>query len=338
VTLLDLDSRRWRDFVESQSSARIFHHPEWARLLADCYGYPARAVALIERGGAVTAGMPVLDVSGRIGSRRWVSLPFTDSCPVVADDSSQEVIDALLDLSKAAKLDVLELRGPLPTHAAVQSHAAFVRHELALARESHVIWDGFRKNHRRSVRDAEKAGVRIVRGSSAADLEIFYRLHLRTRRRLGVPIQPRRFFALLFERIIQRGLGFVLIAYAGSVPVAAAIFTAWNGTVTYKYGARDERFPKLDASHLIFWTAIQRACDEGHRTFDFGRSDVEQISLRAFKSGWGAREEPLAYSWIARSPIRPSTNRLEKVMGVVIRNSTPWLCRAIGEALYKYAA
>jgi CelD/BcsL family acetyltransferase involved in cellulose biosynthesis len=338
VTLLDLYSPRWRDFVESQSSARVFHHPEWAGLLADCYGYPARAVALIERGGAVTAGMPVLDVSGRIGSRRWVSLPFTDSCPVVADDSSEEVVDALLDLSKAAKLDVLELRGPLPTHAALQSNAAFVTHELPLTGDPRAVWEGFRKNHRRSVRDAEKAGVRIVRGSSASDLDIFYRLHLRTRRRLGVPIQPHRFFALLLERIIQRGLGFMLIAYAGSVPVAAAIFTAWNGTVTYKYGARDERVPKLDASHLIFWTAIQRGHEEGYHTFDFGRSNVEQTSLRAFKSGWGAREQPLAYSWIARSPIRPSSGRLERAVGVVIRNSSPWLCRAIGEALYRYAA
>jgi CelD/BcsL family acetyltransferase involved in cellulose biosynthesis len=338
VTLLDLDSPRWRDFVESQPSARIFHHPEWARLLADCYGYPARAVALTMRGGAVTAGLPVIDVSGRIGGRRWVSLPFTDSCPLVADESSSDVVAALLDISHAAKLDVLELRGPLPAHAAVQSSAAFVVHDLALTDDPRATWAGFRKNHRRSVRDAEKAGVRIVQGSSAADLDIFYRLHLRTRRRLGVPIQPRRFFRLLFERIIQPGLGFVLIAYADSVPVAAAIFTAWNGTVTYKYGARDERFPKLDASHLIFWTAIQRACEEGHRTFDFGRSDLQQTSLRAFKSGWGAHEEQLAYSWIARSPIRPSTNRLEKVMGVLIRNSTPWLCRALGEALYKYAA
>jgi len=338
VTLLDLDSPRWRDFVASQPSARIFHHPEWARLLADCYGYPARAIALTMRGAAVTAGLPVIDVSGRIGGRRWVSLPFTDSCPLIADDSSDDLVAALRDVARDARLDVLELRGPLPTHAAVQSHTAFVRHELPLSLESRVMWEGFRKNHRRSVRDAEKAGVRIVRGSSAADLDIFYRLHLRTRRRLGVPIQPRRFFALLLERIIQRGLGFMLIAYAESVPVAAAIFTAWNGTVTYKYGARDERFPKLDASHLIFWTAIQCASDEGHRTFDFGRSDLQQTNLRAFKSGWGAHEEQLAYSWIARSPIRPSTNRLEKVMGVVIRNSTPWVCRAIGEALYKYAA
>ena len=338
MTLLDLDSPRWRDFVESQPSARIFHHPEWARLLADCYGYPARAVALSMRGGAVTAGMPVIDVSGRIGSRRWVSLPFTDSCPVVADGSSDDLVGALLDLSTAAKLDVLELRGPLPDHAAVQSNAAFVMHELALAGDSRAVWDGFRKNHRRSVRDAEKAGVRIVRGSSTEDLDIFYRLHLRTRRRLGVPIQPRRFFALLFERIIQPGLGFVLIAYAETAPVAAAIFTTWNGTVTYKYGARDERHPRLDASHLIFWTAIQGASDEGHHTFDFGRSDLEQTSLRSFKNGWGAREEPLGYSWIARSPIRPSSGRLERAVGVVIRNSSPWLCRAIGEALYRYAA
>ena len=337
MTLFELNAPRWRDFVECQPGASIFHHPEWTRLVAECYGYTARAVTLNERDGAIAAGLPMIDVSGPVGGRRWVSLPFTDACPLLTDGRS-DVVPALVDLARSARLDVLELRGPLPAHPAVESYSAFVRHELALSADTKATWERFRKNHRRSVRDAEKAGVQVVRGSSTSDLDIFYTLHLRTRRRLGVPVQPRRFFALLHERIIRRGLGFVLTAYTGSIPVAAAVFTAWNGTVTYKFGARDERFAKLDASHLLFWTAIRWASDEGYHTFDFGRSDVDQTSLRSFKSGWGAREEPLSYSRIARSPRRPSSGRLEKAVSVAIRHSSPWVCRAIGEVLYKYSA
>ena len=88
--------------------------------------------------------------------------------------------------------------------------------------------------------------MRVVRGESAADVETFYRLHLQTRRRLGVPVQPRRFFALLLERVIRTGLGFVLTAHRDNVPVAGALFCAWNGTVMCKYSARADGFTKID--------------------------------------------------------------------------------------------
>jgi len=188
------------------------------------------------------------------------------------------------------------------------------------------------------VRIAQKAGVRIVRGASERDLEVFYALHLRTRRRLGVPIQPRRFFRLLLGRIIRAELGFVLTAYSGEIPVAAAIFGSWNGTLLYKYSARDERYAKLDANYLLLWTAIEWAAEHGFHTFDLGRSDVGQVPLREFKDGWGASEETLAYSRIARAPTKSSSSgRAQGALGVVIRNSSPWLCRAVGELLYRYA-
>jgi CelD/BcsL family acetyltransferase involved in cellulose biosynthesis len=337
MMMLSLDDPRWRDFVESRADASIFHHPAWAKLLADCYGYRAMAVGLADRGGALTAGLPVIDVSGPLGGRRWVSLPFTDACPVLTDDRSAETVAALLEVSRSARLDVLELRGALPEHPAVQRHAAFVRHTLSLTADPGVTWERLRKNHRRSVHDAERAGIRIERGTSAKDLEIFYGLHLRTRRRLGVPIQPRRFFRLLLERVIEPGLGFVLTAYAGPVPVASSIFSSWNGTVTYKYGARDERLTRLDANQLLFWTAIRWASEVGHHTFDLGRSNVEQASLRSFKTGWGAREEPLAYSRISRSPVRTHSSGFENAMSLIIRNSGPWVCRTVGELFYRYA-
>jgi CelD/BcsL family acetyltransferase involved in cellulose biosynthesis len=153
-----------------------------------------------------------------------------------------------------------------------------------------------------------------------------------------VPIQPRRFFRLLRERILGPGLGFVLTAQSGDTPVASAIFGTWNGTVIYKYGARDERFSRLGANHLLFWTAIQSAIEGGHRTFDFGRSDEAQVSLRSFKDGWGARESSLAYSSITTARLEPSSRGLEDAMALLIRHSSPWVCRAVGELFYRYSA
>ena len=155
-----------------------------------------------------------------------------------------------------------------------------------------------------------------------------------TRRRLGVPIQPRRFFRLLRERLLGTGLAFVVSAYRGDVAVASAVFSAWNGTLVFKYGARDDRWARLGANHLLMWSAIRWAAENGCHTVDLGRSALGQPELRRFKSGWGAREEPLAYTWIGNAP-RPGGSRpFEAALAVLIRNSSPWVCRAMGELFY----
>ena len=335
MNLVEIGDPGWNDFAASHPDATLFHHPAWVGLLADCYGYRALAVTIPGHGAPVIAGAPVMEVASPLGRRRWVSLPFTDHCPPLGGGA--DLVTALTELGRSRALDGIEVRAPLTPGDHVHWTSAHVRHELALTTDHPRIWAGFNKNHRRNVRIAERGGVRIVRGSSADDLEVFYKLHLRTRRRLGVPIQPRRFFRLLLDRVLAPGLGFILTAYSGEVPVASAVFGSHNGTLIYKYSARDERYAKLDANYLLLWSAIQWGCESGHRVFDLGRSDLDQPLLRGFKDGWGAREEPLSYAWIARAPVKTRARRLDGAMGVVIRNSSPWLCRAVGELFYKYA-
>jgi hypothetical protein len=334
MNVLELGDERWRDFVSSRADATIFHHPAWAQLLADCYGYPAKVLALTDDGRGVLAGLPVIDVTLPFGRRRWMSLPFTDHCPPL--NSGHDLVPGLRDVARSFKVDSVQIRAPLPADAGVQADATFVRHDLSLGPDVAATWKKLRRNHRRSIADAEEAGTRIVQGNTSEDLDVFYRIHLQTRRRLGVPVQPRRFFRLFLERIIRPGLGFILTAYLGDRPAAAAVFCAWNGTLMCKYSGRADGFTRLDAIHLLFWHAIRSGSTESH-TFDLGRSGIEQAQLRSFKVGWGAQESPLSYSWIARSPIRPSSHRAQDALGVIIRNSKPWLCRATGELLYRYA-
>lgn len=337
MTSLELTDRAWTDFAASHPNATLFHHPAWAAMLAECYGFRATVVALPNHGAAVVAGAPLIEVTSPLGRRRLVSLPFTDHCPPLGVEGSDDLVRALMELGHRRAVDGIEVRAPLGPSDGVQWTSAHVRHDLDLLPGAERVWARFNKNHRRNARIAEKAGVRIVRGSAPDDLETFYRLHLRTRRRLGVPIQPRRFFRLLQERLLAPGLAFILTAYSGDVPVASAIFGSHNRTLIYKYSARDERYAKLDANYLLLWHAIRWGCETGHRTFDLGRSDLDQPLLRGFKDGWGAREEPLSYAWIARSPLRTRPRRLDGALGMVIRNSSPMLCRAVGEFFYKYA-
>jgi CelD/BcsL family acetyltransferase involved in cellulose biosynthesis len=122
----------------------------------------------------------------------------------------------------------------------------------------------------------------------------------------------------------------------GDTTVAGAFFLAWNGTLIYKYGASDERFRAPRPNHAIFAEAIRWGCENGFHTLDLGRSDVEQPGLRAFKAGWGAIEEPLVYSRLGGAGGRRTPT--PGAVAALIKRSPPWVCRALGEVFYRFAA
>jgi CelD/BcsL family acetyltransferase involved in cellulose biosynthesis len=338
MIILDLDDQRWSEFVRSCPDASPFHHPAWIGLLSECYRYRPLVLALTDDAGQITAGLPIMDVSGPLTARRWISLPFTDYCPVLTKGQSlADVGNALVGVTQSHRLTMFELRAALPKQRCLYTRTAAVRHTLALSLDPSTVYSRFTKMHQRNIRKAERAGVRIEHGRSAADVQTFYRMHLLTRQRLGVPIQPRRFFHLLAHHIVESGLGFVLSAQLNHVPVAAAIFLAWNGVLIYKYGASDPRFWEYRPNNLLFWEAIKWGCENGYGAMDWGRTDLDDSGLRQFKNGWGAEEEPLIYSVIANAPLKRTSNRLKQVMGVVIRRSPLWVCRGIGELFYRYA-
>ena len=341
LTVLELTDPRWAEFVARQPSATPFHHPDWGALIADCYGFRAFAVATGDATGQIRAGLPVIEVRHLLREPKWVSLPFTDYClPLIqAPQEETDLVAALRQASKAAGVRRVEIRAPVAGASSV-NRTAF-RHVIALEGDSAAVYAGFRPSVRRKIRQARGRGVTIRRAERPEDLmDTFYQLHLRTRRRFGVPIQPRRFFRMLWESMICTGLGSVLIAEASCRPVAAEVFLSWNGTTISKFSASDERAWSLRANNLITWHVIKTACEQGCRWFDFGRTDAGNEGLRVFKQSWGAAEEPLVYVTLGvRSEPTPARDSVaDHVLASAIRHSPSVLCRAAGEALYRYAA
>jgi len=337
---LEVTDARWIDFVLGHAQATAFHHPAWAQLLAECYGYRAFALALKDDSGQIVAGLPVMEVQGPLGGRRWVSLPFTDCCPPLLKDSADlPALTAALIRQREDGIKTLEVRSPLPQEQQVYFHSDAVMHTLGLSPDPNAVFRKFKKTRvQQCIVKSERGGVTVRHGESLKGMQVFYSLQLRARRRLGTPVQPRRYFELLWQRLIEPELGFLLLAYKDRIPIAGALFLAWNGTVIYKHSASDPAYWHLRPNNLLLWTAIKWGCENGYHTFDFGRTDLDDEGLRNFKNGWGTQEEPLVYSVIADRPPRPSVGRVSRWMRAVIRRSPPVVCRVLGELFYKYAA
>jgi len=340
-TTAELTDPRWEKFVAGHPLATPFHHPDWVRLVAGCYGFRSFAVTVSDEAGEVRAGLPVVEVRHFRGGPRWVTLPFTDYCaPLVSDPQEEaDLVRALEQASKAAGVRRVEVRAPL-AGGSVLGPTAY-RHVISLEDGPEAVYKRFRRTARQQVRQSEEKGVTVRRATRPEDItEIFYGLHVRNRRRLGVPVQPRRFFRMLWDSVVGTGLGLVFIAEVAGKPVAAHVCLAWNGVMTDKFSASDDAAWSLRPNHLIIWQALQAACEMGCQSFDFGRTDADNEGLRVFKKTLGAVEEPLVYGTLGAEPETATSHEgmIGQLLGTVIRRGPLVVCRAAGEALYRYAA
>jgi CelD/BcsL family acetyltransferase involved in cellulose biosynthesis len=340
LAFLATEDDRWLEFVRQHPAALPFHHPAWSKVLSETYGYPSFVLAIADERGVVRGGMPVMEIRSRFRSARWVSLPFTDRCPPLAtDDATTARLVELADRARERNIARLEFHADLPGPS-VHREARGVVHLLSLSPDPEVIFRGFSRSQTgRNVRKAERSGLELRRADRIEDLtESFYQLHLRTRKRLGLPIQPRRFFEVLWRRMIEPGWGFVLLAYRERTPIAGAVFLTAGRTVVYKFGASERSSWPLRPNNLIFWAAIRWSCENEFVTFDLGRSEFENHGLREFKSGWGAVEEPLIYGTLGMQPPRVGRFVGTSLLPPLIRKGPLWLCRVIGEVGYRHAA
>src|SRR5207302_10335831 len=120
------------------------------------------------------AGLPLLEVRGPLGGRRWISLPFTDLCPPLGP--SEHLLPALDVARRAAGVARFEVRAPL---AGVPGQVEAVRHALALGPDVDAV---FRRFHKSLVqRNIRRAGPEGVTGRlAAADAvlaDVLSRLH-----------------------------------------------------------------------------------------------------------------------------------------------------------------
>lgn len=337
TALLATDDPRWASFVSGHPDALPFHTPSWSATLADAYGFDGSVLVALEPTGTVVGGLPFMEVRDPLRRRRWVALPFTDRCPPLLAHPGAATVLAENLASAAAEAGVtrVQTRAALPGWT---KDAVATMHELDLAPGPEKLLKSFSSAARRNVRKAQREGV-VVRPAQTEEelVDVYYALHLRTRHRLGVPIQPRRFFRSLWRTMLEPGHGQLLLAVADGTPIAGAVFLHAGSTVVYKYGASDERAWHLRANNLIFAEAISGAAESGHASMDFGRSDFADAGLRAFKVGLGAVEGPLDYSVPpGAAPIgAPQGGRF---LTSVIQRAPAGVCRAIGESLYRYAA
>jgi hypothetical protein len=282
----------WDALVLSHPESNAFHSSAWASVLSKSYGHKPLYFQVVRR-GVTRALIPLMEISSRFTGRRGVCLPFSDFCGPLffGDPETSEILEKLLAIACERNWKYFEIRDRFASIPSLQ----FFGHKLNLRKSRETLFAGCSSSVRRAIRKAEKSGLTASKSQSWEAVRDFYRLHVQTRRRHGVPPQPIAFFRNIFTEMIEPGLGFVVRATLNSRCVAAAIFLQFGRTAIYKFGASALALQRFRGNNLVMWEGIRLLARSNSEVLSFGRTSLSNESLRHFKLGWGTAEEIINY-------------------------------------------
>jgi Acetyltransferase (GNAT) domain len=288
----------WDQTVSKHPEVNIFHSRAWARVLSRTYQH--KPVYLrISRAGRLTAVVPIMEIDSRVTGRRGVALPFSDFCQPLRFESLERafLIETFRSISVARNWRYFEVRGFQELRGTAVSHVAFLTHTLSLSGGPEECLKRFSSPNRRAIRKAQRTpGLTSELSRTRDSMLDFYQLHVRTRRRHGLPPQPQSFFLNIFDEVIKPGRGFIALARWKARPIAAAVFFHFSTQALFKFGASDEKYQGLRANNLVMWKGIEAlAQDGGLATLNLGRTSLGDEGLRRFKLGWGSSEDKIEY-------------------------------------------
>ena len=329
----------WDELLLTNSDYSFFHSSSWARVLCESYNYKPLYFTSIDN-GKLSALIPVMEVRSSLTGRRGVSLPFTDYCQPIALDKShfQEIIDELIAYGKKAKWKYIEWRGG-ESYFQDKIHSSFYYgHTLDLTQNEQEFLSSFRSSTKRNIKKAIKEGVAIEICNSLESIKKFYRLNCITRKHHGLPPQPYYFFKKIYEHIISKKKGFVVLASFQKKTIAGAVYFHFGEKVIFKFGASERSYQHLRPNNLVMWEAIKWYAQNGYKTFSLGRAEPENKGLLQFKQGWGTTENIIKYYnynfkkslfIIERSKLTEFHNKIFNVTPIPV-------LKIVGSMLYKH--
>lgn len=291
-----LTQPNWDELLLTSSGTSFFHTSEWARVLAESYGYTPLYFTDIHD-SKLTTLIPMMEVNSFLTGKRGVSLPFSDFCePIVSDsDALKEMMKKIISHGKNAGWRIIDLRGGKDYMKNVEPSLSHYTHDLDISKSEQEVFKGLKDSTRRNIKKAVKEGVEIRLSSSLESVKEFYRLNCMTRKRHGLPPQPFRFFKKIHEHIIEKGMGFLSMAVYNKKTIAGAIYFHFGKNAIYKYGASDMTSANLRPNNLVMWEAIRHCITKGFSNFSFGITEMSNEGLLRFKRGWGVNEQMINY-------------------------------------------
>lgn len=335
-----ISDARYRTFIARHPDATVFHTPEWIQVLSDTYGFKPVAQTVLHC-DAVKGVIPFCETRSLTGTKRLVSLPYSDFCePLVSSgDDMQTIIDTILRENNL-RYRYIDFRGGNRVLETAQSGRSVFTHDIDCTKSEATLFDALRPSVKRNIRKAEKEKCTFTVSHSLDSLHRFYRMHCISRREHGLPPQPWLFFKNIWNLFIAHKKGFISeISYRGTM-IAGALFLVFNEKCIFKFGTSHKKYLFCRPNDFMIWNSLLHCKFLGCSILNLGRTEPDHTGLLHFKRGWSGNENTIDYFRFistTRSFVRIDKTVADVVFPMLFSKIPVLFLKPIGSFAYKYS-
>jgi FemAB-related protein (PEP-CTERM system-associated) len=278
----------WDAFVAGEPFGTASHLYGWRRVIERVYEHDCPYLVAREN-GRIAGVLPLVDVRSMAFGRYLVSMPFLNAGgPIGSPRAIDVLIEHAVELGRARRARVLELRTGRPLPTSLDDSTDKVGCVLALPASAEALWGAFPAKLRSQIRRPQKAGVAIRFGTD--EVRGFFDVFARNMRDLGSPTHPLKFFRTIAEELPDH-VWFGTACHEDRA-VAGGCAIVWRDEVEMTWASSLREYGNVAPNMLLYWSFIERAVNDGMTRFNFGRCTPDTGSHR-FKAQWGTSDTPL---------------------------------------------
>ena len=199
------------------------------------------------------------------------------------------------------------------TECSQTEDSAFTRYDILqnIDIDEPTLLNNIKGKTRYNINYAIKKGVSIIEVQNDSDFDKFYDLLIDTSKRQNYGIRDKKYYKLLFDKLVSTNSGAILIAKHEQDILAAWFLSFYDEVGYYMYGASNVVKQNFQASSLLAFEAMKLAQKKGCKLFDFWGVDKDlsdknskYYGVTRFKLGFGGEviEYMDSYDLVLKKP------------------------------------
>ncbi len=294
-----MDCPEWDSFIQDHQHGWVCHTSEWYKVGQQIWKKltPFYIVVRDLEKNCICSALPLCLIRSRFGKYRLISPPFSTLTDVLttSEPSLQYLYRNLPMFLQEKKVTSVVLKtfkssDSVPLELFYRKDY-FVHHGVDLSLSSEDLMKSFnRSNVRNRIKKAIKSPLEPTYAESMEEVREFYGLVVENRHILGLPSMPWKFFEGVWQQLYSRDwVELALIRHEEKL-VGGLLSLKFKHRISAEVLAYRRDYLPMCPTHLLFWSTMNKAKDEGIQEFDFGRTSVTNTSLLRFKDHWGAKK------------------------------------------------
>ena len=343
------DYKNWQGYVNSSKKSNFFHLIEWKEILKDVYGYEPFYYIAKNENDEIVGIFPIFYVKSLFLGKTLKSLPFHFLGGPLYDTKEVllEFLNEVRKITEKYKTSYLEIKSydnyegieiEKYNEYKIKKQQTYTSFVVPLSKDYEDVYKTFKKNVRWSIKKSEEK-IHVYFATGYKDLEIFYDLHVRGMRSIGLPAHNFKLFKQLWDIFYEKDMVKILIATFEEIPIATMFMFLFNNKILYMWGARNVEYRSLNANPALHWNAIKWGCENGYKYFDFGMTSPSEENAMFYKSRWGTFQESVFFyslftDNVPKSDYHTSFNTFKSIWRYapieIARRVGPFLTKEVG--------